>query len=187
MADQAPGDALSWRPESYRPYLLLLASAWLDDRLRGKVEPADLVQQALVRACQAHDQFQGDASRRAAWLRSILSNVMIDAARKYFGKGGVERERSLEAALEQSSARLEEFLADDGTSPSQKFERDERLRRLADAMARLPEDQRRAIDLKHLQGKTVHETAAAMGKTTAAVAGLLRRGLHTLREDLGDC
>ncbi len=69
--------------EVFRNYLELLARARFDPRLRGKVDPSDLVQQALLRAVAARDRFCGDHDDRAAWLRTILANVMIDAVRKF--------------------------------------------------------------------------------------------------------
>jgi RNA polymerase sigma-70 factor (ECF subfamily) len=178
------GDASDPHLEAFRNYLELLARARLDPRLRGKLDPADLVQQALLRAVKAHDRFRGDDARRAGWLRTILARVMIDAVRKFGRPGGGERERSLEAALEHSSARLEAFLAADQTSPSGRAERNERLLRLADALARLPEDQRRAVELRHLQGLPLAEIAVRMERSVDAVVGLIHRGLRALRRDL---
>jgi RNA polymerase sigma-70 factor (ECF subfamily) len=88
--------------------------------------------------------------------------------------------------LEQSSARLEGLLAADQTSPSGRVERQERLVRLADALAALPEDQRRAVELKHLHGLSLVEVATRMDRSVPAVAGLLQRGLRALRQDLGE-
>ena len=96
------GDASVPSLEAFRNYLELLARARMDPRLRGKLDPADLVQQALLRAVEARDRFRGDDAGRAAWLRTILARVMIDAVRKFGRPGGGERERSLEAALEHS-------------------------------------------------------------------------------------
>jgi RNA polymerase sigma-70 factor (ECF subfamily) len=182
MADD--GDELAQRLESFRNYLLLLARVQLDDRLRGQLEPDDLVQQTLTRALEKRDRFRGsDDAQRAAWLRTLLSRTLIDAARKFARAGGVAC--SLEAAIEQSSARLEAFLAADQTSPSGRVERQERLLRLADALTALPDDQRRAVELKHLQGLALVAVAQRMGRTVPAVAGLLQRGLKALRKDLG--
>jgi RNA polymerase sigma-70 factor (ECF subfamily) len=179
------GEELARRLESFRNYLLLLARVRLDRRLRSKLDPADLVQQTLTRAFERRDQFRGASDeQRAAWLRTLLAHAMIDALRKHARPDGAER--SLEAALEQSSARLEAFLAADQTSPSGRVEKQERLVRLADALEALPEDQRRAIELKHLQGLALIDAAREMNRSVSAVAGLLQRGMRALRNDLGE-
>ncbi|MCA9067578.1 MAG: hypothetical protein KDA84_01560, partial [Planctomycetaceae bacterium] len=53
-----------------------------------------------------------------------------------------------------------------------------------DALRELPEDQRRAVELRHVHGLTVKDIAEAMEKSLPAVGGLLQRGLKTLREKL---
>jgi RNA polymerase sigma-70 factor (ECF subfamily) len=180
------GEALAPRLESFRGYLMLLAEAQLDPRLRAKIDPADLVQQTLLRAYERRALFRGDDdAHRAGWLRTILARVLVDAVRKFARAEGGPRERSLEAALDRSSARLEALLAADQTSPSGRAQHDEQLVRLADALSALPEDQRRAIELRHLQGLTVAETGQVMGRSIDAVTGLLHRGLKGLRRGLG--
>jgi RNA polymerase sigma-70 factor (ECF subfamily) len=171
--------------EDYRDYLHLLARLQLDPRLRGKIDPSDVVQQTLVKAHQHRDQFRGaSAGERAGWLRRILANTLVDAARK-FGRE-VDLQHSLEQALHQSSARLEAWLEAEQSSPSEIALRQEQLLRLAGALAQLPDDQRTAVELHHLRDGSVAEIAALMGRTEAAVAGLLRRGLKKLRELLQD-
>jgi RNA polymerase sigma-70 factor (ECF subfamily) len=167
--------------EDYRDYLYLLARLQLDPRLRGKVDPSDVVQQTLVKAHLHQGQLRGQtAGEKAGWLRRILANTMIDAVRKH------QRELALEQRLEQqmnhSSARLEGWLADDQTSPSEVAVREERLLNLARALTQLPDDQRTAVELHHLRDTSVAEIAALMDRTEASVAGLLRRGLKKLRE-----
>jgi RNA polymerase sigma-70 factor (ECF subfamily) len=179
------GEELALRLESFRNYLLMLARIQLDRQLQSKIDPDDIVQQTLARALERREQFRGcEDAQRAAWLRTLLANLLRDAFRKFARPGAVER--SLQSALDQSSARLEEFLAADLTSPSERIDRQERLVRLADALAKLPEDQRNAVELKHLQGLSLVEAAGRMGRSVPAVAGLLQRGLKALRNDLGN-
>lgn len=182
MTNQAEG---SERPlEDYREYLRMLARLQLDPRLRGKLDPSDIVQEALLKAHEKRDQFRGKTEEeRAAWLRSILANTLTDVARKYGAQGrDVAAERSLEAALHESSARLEQLLATDASSPEQHAVREEELLRLADRLAQLPEDQRTALELKHLGGYSVEAIAQEMGRSKTAIGGLLRRGVKRLRE-----
>ena len=180
-----PTDAGPHAPDlgRYRTYLRLLAGVELDPLLRAKMDPSDLVQETLVKAQQAIGQFdfRGDAEL-AAWLRKILANTLVDAARRYGGAGrDVGLEQSLEASVEQSASRLEGWLAADHSSPEDRAERQEQQLQLAEALAALPEDQRRAVELKHLRGLSLEEVGREMGRSVTAVAGLLRRGLDGLR------
>jgi RNA polymerase sigma-70 factor, ECF subfamily len=182
------GEACEVPLERCREYLRLLARLQLDPRLHGKLDASDVVQQTLLSAHKNREQFRGRTEAEFfGWLRQILANHLAGAVRR-FGAGlrDVKRERSLDASLEESAARLEIWLAADHSSPSQRAMRHEMHLRLAEALGRLPEDQRQAIELHHLKGRTVAETSEAMGKTKMAVVGLLFRGLKKLRQHLSE-
>jgi RNA polymerase sigma-70 factor (ECF subfamily) len=181
--DDARGQVL----ERFRSYLLLLAEAIIGQPNRVKLEASDVVQQTLLEAHRQWDQFRGQSdAERAGWLRQILQNNMKDAARALGrGKRDVARERSLEAAVEESSARLNAWLAAEQTSPSQAAIKAEDLLRMTEALSRLPEDQRKAVVLRHLGGLSLVELAGRLGRSESAVAGLIHRGLKELREVLG--
>jgi RNA polymerase sigma-70 factor (ECF subfamily) len=171
-------------PEGFRDYLLLLAHAQLGAQLRTKLDPEDVVQETLLQAQTKREQFRGQTdAEMAAWLRQILANVLrMQARRLGQQQRDPDRECSLELALEQSSARLEAWLAADQSSPSERVMRGEDLKRLADGLVQLSAEQRRAVELRHLSGASVEEISRLMQRTEESVAGLLRRGLKKLRE-----
>src|SRR5262245_6488196 len=101
--------------ERFRDYLCLLARLHLDERLRGKVDPSDVVQEVLLRAHRHRDDFRGQTeAARTAWLRQILTHVLADAVRRFLQAQGrdVGREQPLDGRAADSSARVEAWLAD---------------------------------------------------------------------------
>jgi RNA polymerase sigma-70 factor (ECF subfamily) len=173
--------------ERYRRYLRLLAQAHVGSRPGARIDPSDLVQQTLLEAYQKRDQFRGtNDAERAGWLRMILARNIADAMRAQGRlKRDVSRERSLERKLAESSARLGAWLAAEGPSPSELAQRDEQAIRLADALSHLSADQREALVLHYWQGYTLAEVCAQLQRTPGSVAGLLKRGLKNLRQELG--
>ena len=182
---QIPPSTKPLELERYRTYLLMLARS--QDGVEAG-DASDLVQKTLLAACTQQAQFRGRTQGElAAWLKQILRNQVIDAYRQQRRqKRDVGREVSLEAGVDGSFTRADAWLAAIESSPSQRASRDEELVQLADALAGLPEAQREAIMLHHLQGATLADVAQRLGRSEAAVAGLLHRGLKQLREQLDD-
>ena len=184
MVNEAQSDELPF--DQFRAYLRFLARTQLDQQLGRKVDPSDIVQQTLLQAHRARQQFRGTTSgEMAAWLRQILARVIVHTSRDYNSlKRDVRRERSLQHSLNHSSVCLERFLQAEGSSPSHNLERDERALLLAEALESLPDAQREAIVLQYWQGCSLAEIGERMERSPAAVAGLLHRGLKKLRSVL---
>jgi RNA polymerase sigma-70 factor, ECF subfamily len=172
--------------EQYRSYLKLLADLQLNPQLKVKEGASDIVQQTMLEAHRDLGGFRGKSEAELrAWLKTILTHNLLSVARHYRrDKRAAEREVSLQDQLEQSSALLHRQLVADQTSPSMKLMKQERLEQLADALLKLLEGEREAVVLKHYHNWTVAEIAQHLGRTEEAVAGLLRRGLKKLREQL---
>jgi len=180
--DPRPRDA-SPDLEPYRGYLLVLAEVQLDAALRRKLDAADVVQQALLKASvnlPALNHREPNVVR--SWLREILANEITDAWRFYHrDRRDVDREASVHDELKSADQGFERWLAAEQTSPSRQAARNEESLRLADALIKLPDDVREAVMLKHLQNLTLRQIAERTGRSGPAVASLLRRGLSRLR------
>ena len=174
--------------ERFRNYLLLLARLKLDRKLRSKLDASDVVQQTLLEAHEALASCRGeDLAVQAVWLRQILARNLANAVRDLTrAKRDVRKERSLQVDLDNSASQIEGWLRAQQSSPSQKLERHERALQLAEALAQLPEAQRDAVMLRHFQGLSLADIAEQLDCTTAAVTGLLHRGLKNLRNSLAD-
>jgi RNA polymerase sigma-70 factor (ECF subfamily) len=170
--------------EPFQSYLYLLARSHIDPRHRARLDPSDIVQQTLLNAYQKQDQFRGTTdAERMAWLKQILTNNLADAVRGLVrAKRDVTREQPLEKGISNAFMRADSWLAAVQSSPSQQVLRAEEVLRLANALTGLPEAQRDAIVLHHLQGLSLADVSRQLEKSPAAVAGLLHRGLKGLRE-----
>jgi RNA polymerase sigma-70 factor (ECF subfamily) len=178
-------DELARRLEGFRSYLRLLARLQIEAHLLGKVDLSGVVQQTLLEAHRLLSQDRQGEPPNLPLLRRLLANNLADEARKALAlKRDAGRERSLDDALQRSSARLEAFLAAEQSSPSERADRNEELRRLAESLDALSEPQRQAVELHYLQGLPLAEVAIQMGRTKPAVAGLLHRGLDVLRASM---
>jgi RNA polymerase sigma-70 factor (ECF subfamily) len=174
-----------WHPERYRDLLCVLArQIQMDPRLRRRFDSSDLVQETLLKATQNLEQFRGSSEAELVkWLQGILQNVLTDAMRRARAqKRDVAQEQALATVINDSSARLQNWLVAPGSSPSQRVEREEQLLRVAAALAKLPEDQRDVVILRDSLNTPVRTIAEQLGRSEKAIAGLLLRGRRKLRD-----
>jgi RNA polymerase sigma-70 factor (ECF subfamily) len=171
--------------EEFRDDLRDLAQKQLDRRLWDRVDLSGLIQKTLLEAWQAWEQFQQlGAADRKPWLRRVLVNNLKDALDQLrTQRRDVRRERSLDEAREDSSTRVQAWLASEESSPSQKAIRQEEAQRLKArleaALAGVSPERRKALEL-HLEKRTLEEIAKEMGKSKTAVAQLVHRGIGDL-------
>jgi RNA polymerase sigma-70 factor (ECF subfamily) len=169
--------------QSYRNYMLLLAQVQLDKSLQSKLDPSDLVQETNLAVYRDFPEFRGRSEQEfAAWLRKVMANVCLKKIRTYKGtqRRSVTREHEFADDLERSSVALAGLIAP-GTTPSQDAARREVAVILADKLAELPDHQRRAIVLHHIEGLTIAEVAQRLNRSHEATNSLLARALVRLR------
>lgn len=142
-------------------------------RMTGRPADAeDLAQEAFLRAYRAlrrypPERIAGLLTR--GWLAAIVANLGRDRARRH---------RPPTADLDG--------LADEVTDASPSLEelvtRHEAARAWRARLAALPAAQRRAVELRHVEGLTYPELALALGRPLGTVKSDVHRGVRALRE-----
>jgi RNA polymerase sigma-70 factor (ECF subfamily) len=157
--------------ERLRPRLVLWASSRMSDRLRARLTAEDAAQEILLALHRSLDQFRGgDVRAFRAWVFTVAENRVRDLARE---AGALKRETP-------------EPRAGSATTPSGHAMRNEAAERVRDALARLPDDYRRVIQLRRFEELEPAEVAAALDRSPNAVRILYCRAIQALRKEMGD-
>jgi RNA polymerase sigma-70 factor (ECF subfamily) len=183
-ARQGDREALGRLLEGQRAALHRLAERQLKGRIAARVGASDVLQQTFLEAHRCFAQFAGrDAQDLAAWLHVILDHKVAAAIRDHamLQKRNVGRERSMDDSRGGAAAPLKHELDAGLSTPSQKAVRGEDAERLSRALTALPDDQREAVRLRHLEGWALTDIARHIGRSPAATAGLIKRGMQALR------
>jgi RNA polymerase sigma-70 factor (ECF subfamily) len=167
--DQSAARALTFR---HAPRVLALSRRLL----RDMAEAEDVAQDAMLRLWKvAPDWRQGEA-KVSTWLYRVTSNLCIDRLRKKKGS-------NLDDIPEP---------ADDKPSVENRMQSNERAKALQVAMAQLPDRQRLAVTLRHIEELANPEIASIMDISVDAVESLTARGKRNLagllleqKEELG--
>lgn len=170
----------------YREYVRILVRCRAKGRLQTRLDSSDFVQETLLRAAQNIQQFQGEGEDEwCAWLARIAENEVVHQMRHHLGaaKRAASREQVIANPGDSvdGASRLERWVNQAQTSPSLAAMRKERSLLLADALARLPEDYREVLILRHMEGLHFPEVADRMNRSTGAVRVLWTRALKKLR------
>lgn len=183
----ALGSLLQW----YVKYLALLASTQLDQRLRRRVSPSDIVQETLLAAHRDFAAFRGESQGELlAWLRQILIHSIHRTIARHVKaeKRDIRRDVSIDQVsdrLEESACNLAQRLPARGDSPSAAMQREESAVEFANRLSELPDHYRDVIVLRVLQSLSFEEIAQRMGRSSGAVRMLWLRALDSLKTQEG--
>jgi RNA polymerase sigma-70 factor, ECF subfamily len=172
----------------YRGYLLGIAVARLDPRVRARCNPSDIVQETMLEAFRDFHQFRGGLEREfLAWIRQILANNLARAVQTHVltEKRDLRREMQIEPCTTENGSRLEKqtnWFTDRIGSPSSILQKREQLSVVMERMSKLPSHYRDVLVLRHIEELPFEEIAVRLGKTSGAVRMIWLRALETLRE-----
>jgi len=140
--------------------------------LRDPLEAEDALQEVFLKVYENAHRYEPRA-QVSAWLNRITANHCLNLL----------RQRHPQESLDQAET---PELPDTQASPLEVLEERDLTRRLEELLARLPENQRRALILKRFGGLSYEEIAGEMHLSPQAVDGLLKRARQFLKKALQD-
>lgn len=165
LARFADGDAAAARTLTLRFTPRVMAHAY---RLLGdRAEAEDVAQEAMLRLWQIADAWRPGEAKVTTWLYRVVANLASDRLRR--------RRRRAAPALEDVPEP-----ADDAPAAEARLQAAARSVALQVALGDLPERQRQAVVLRHIEGLSNPEIAAIMGIGIEAVESLTARGKRAL-------
>ncbi|MDG3002392.1 sigma-70 family RNA polymerase sigma factor [Paludisphaera mucosa] len=175
--------------DRHRPRLRRMVALRLDPRLRGLVDPSDVVRQGCQDATRRLGEFARDPSVPFyIWLRSLVGRRVQEQHRRHLDTPGrdVGREVSIYrgAMPGVGTGALAARLLGQSTGPAGEAMRAERKLRLQDALNRMDPLDREILVLRHYEQMANDEAAAALGLTVAAASRRYTTALERLEEIL---
>ncbi|MEM9658846.1 MAG: sigma-70 family RNA polymerase sigma factor [Planctomycetota bacterium] len=163
--------------ESMRFYLWLLADRSLDDRLKRKVAPSDIVQLTYLEAHRDLEKFRGQTRADwRSWLRSILINNVRNAYRDcHAEKRAASRERPMEAAGDPVAAQR---------TPSSLAAFEEEFDLLERTLIELPREYQQAIEWRTFRRASFAEVGVQLGKSGEAARKVWFRAVQALQRQM---
>jgi RNA polymerase sigma-70 factor (ECF subfamily) len=166
----------------HQHYLMRFIELRLDPRLRVRLDPADVVQDAQMEAIRRLPRYlQNQPLPFRLWLRQLAQDRLLNLRRAHIGSArrSITREVSLP---DNSAADFGSQLLASGSSPSQPLSRQELAQRVREAMARLSDSDQEVLLLRHFEGLSNAEAAALLNLTPGAISKRYGRAVLRLHD-----
>jgi RNA polymerase sigma-70 factor (ECF subfamily) len=153
----------------HRPFLSQLVELRMDARLRQRVDPSDVVQEAQLEATRRLEAYlQAPRLPFRLWLRELTQDRLLMLRR--FHVGTARRAVGREVALpDRSSLLLAQQLVSRGAAPGQRLDQEQLARRVRQAVGQLPDTDREVLLMRTFEGLSFEEVSLALGIDVAAV------------------
>jgi RNA polymerase sigma-70 factor (ECF subfamily) len=162
----------------------------MDPRLNPRVDASDVVQEALMEATRKlPDYLERGGCAFYPWLRRIAWERLAQLHRRHIEaqRRSVKREVRHRMRLpDRSTTLLAKQLAASGTSVRGQLVRKEECLRVRQALEELPERDREAVVLRHLEQLSLREAAEVLGISTEAARSRYRRAIERLHDVLSE-
>ncbi|MCA8999650.1 MAG: sigma-70 family RNA polymerase sigma factor [Planctomycetaceae bacterium] len=182
-------EALATLFAHHRERLWRIVNFRLDQRLIGRVDADDILQEAYLDAEKRIEHFLQDSPESFfIWLRLIVNQTLIDVHRRHLGTQArdASRDRPIHGTWSSSSTSfsLSHHLLGHLTSPSQAALRAELSEQLNLALEGMGDIDREVLALRHFEELSNSETAQVLGLSEQAASLRYVRALGRLRKVL---
>jgi RNA polymerase sigma-70 factor (ECF subfamily) len=173
--------------DRYRDKLRRMVQVRLDPRLKGRVAPSDILQEAYIDALKRYPHYFEKADQPFfGWLRLVVAQRLADIHREHIGakKRDVRNEMPFghPQGARGSSTCLAACVAATLTSPSNAAVKNESVLRLEAGLNELEEVDREILLLRHFEELSNTETAAVLGLQPPAASKRYVRALARLKQ-----
>ncbi len=172
--------------DRHRARLRQMVAVHIDRRLAARVDPSDVVQEALLDAANELPRYlEGRPIPFYPWLRQLAWERLVELHRRHIHaqKRSVQREEARSFHLPDESAfDLADRLVAAGASPISNLLREEQRDRVHQALAGLGQRDQEILVLRHLEQLSIAEIAAVLHLREGAVKTRLLRALMRFRE-----
>jgi RNA polymerase sigma-70 factor (ECF subfamily) len=191
LRQAADGDQKSWGAllTRHAERLRRMVAFRLDQRLQGRIDPSDVIQEAYLEASKhLADYLREPALPFFLWLRGIAGNKLRELHRHHLGTQmrDAGREVSIYRGTmpETTSAALAAQLMGHETRPSEAAVRAEIKVRLQEALNSMDPLDREVLALRHFEQLSPAETAQVLGIKEKAAGMRYVRALKRLKDIL---
>jgi RNA polymerase sigma-70 factor (ECF subfamily) len=189
LAAQGDAEAFERLMAGHRERLQRMVALRLDRRLQGRVDPSDVIQEALIDAARRLPDYAREPSMPFfLWLRFLTGQRLLEQHRRHLGTKARDAGREISlyegAFPETTTAHLAAHLLGRITSPSRAAIRIEQKIRLQEALDLLEPIDREILALRHFEQLTNAETAQVLGLDKSAASKRYARALVRLKDVL---
>jgi RNA polymerase sigma-70 factor (ECF subfamily) len=166
----------------HRPFVRQVIDLRLDDRLRARVDPSDIVQETQMEAFRKlPDYLERESMPFRLWLRHTAYDRLLMTQRHHLGARRRSVERELQLPESSSFSLAGQFLAR-GSTPSQQLSRRELVEKVRQVMNQLVEADREILIMRNLEQLSNQEVAQVLKIMPATASQRYGRAILRLRQ-----
>ncbi len=189
-AERGDSSAVQLLLARHRSRLSKMVALRMDSRIAARVDPSDVVQDALLEATRRlPDYLHTRPLPFYPWLRQLAWERLVHLHGRHIRaqKRSVNREGPLQIGLpDESALQLADHFMASGTGPSDRVIRDEMRQRVRTALEKLALNDRELLVLRYLEQLSTKDIAAVLGISTGAVKTRHFRAVQRLQAVLSD-